>query len=81
MPYITNQQRKDMKAGFQPTTPGQLNYNITMMCQQYLASGGESYQAYNDILGALEGCKLELYRRKVAGYEDKKIVENGEVYV
>jgi len=31
-------------------------------------------------MGALEGAKLELYRRKVAIYEEEKIKENGDVY-
>lgn len=69
-----------MAAGFQPTTAGQLNYLLTQVCQRYMQYH-ESYQSYNDILGALEGCKLELYRRKIAHYEDKKIEENGDVYV
>jgi hypothetical protein len=40
---------------------------------------GENYQHFNDVLGALEGAKLELYRRRIAPYEDTKIVENGDV--
>jgi hypothetical protein len=35
---------------------------------------------YNDVIGALECCKLELYRRMVAPYENTKIKENGDVY-
>lgn len=69
-----------MEAGYRATTAGQLNYQLTTLCQDYLYKN-ESYQSYNDILGALEGCKLELYRRKIANYEDKKIEENGDVYV
>jgi hypothetical protein len=34
---------------------------------------------YNDAIGALEGAKLELYRRYVSAYEDDKIKENGDV--
>jgi len=33
----------------------------------------------NDAIGALEGAKLELYRRVISKYEDKKIMENGDV--
>lgn len=33
-----------------------------------------------DTLGVLRCCQLELYRRMVAPYEDKKIQENGDVY-
>jgi hypothetical protein len=39
-----------------------------------------SYQSINDVLGALEGAKLEFYRRIAAPYEDTKIQENGDVY-
>ena len=38
-----------------------------------------NYQAINDIIGALESAKLEFYRRPVAIYEDKKIIENGDI--
>jgi hypothetical protein len=31
------------------------------------------------VIGALENCKMELYRRKIAPYEDIKIEENGDV--
>ena len=62
-----------------PKTAGELNYVLTQVCLTYL---GETprYQQFNDVLGALEGCKLEMYRRKVAPYEDTKIEENGDVY-
>lgn len=59
--------------------PGELNYLVTLLCLKYLNERGEKYQTYNDILGALEGCKLEMYRRRIAPYEDKKIEENGDV--
>ncbi len=38
------------------------------------------YQTYNDILGALEGAKLELYRRQIGPYEETAIKRNGDVY-
>lgn len=58
---------------------GDINYLVTMLCQYYIQNKGASYQAYNDLLGALEGCKLELYRRQIANYEDSKKNENGDV--
>lgn len=60
--------------------PGNLNYLLTLMCQQYAEYNGHNYQCYNDIVGALECCKLEFYRRAVAPYEDIKANENGDVY-
>jgi len=78
MPYIKREDRTCAK--ILPDTAGELNYAFTEMVITYLRRKGECYQTYNDILGALEGCKMELYRRKVSKYEDKKIVENTDVY-
>ena len=41
---------------------------------------GEKYQIYNDIIGALECCKQEFYRRKIEEYENLKVKENGDVF-
>lgn len=60
-------------------TPGELNYAITEIILDY-ADNHPGYQGINDVLGALEGAKLEFYRRYVAKYEDEKIQENGDVY-
>ena len=79
MPYITKEARKEIKLR-SPETAGELNYLITTLCKDYLLNQGESYQHYNDIIGALEGAKMELYRRKIADYEDLKIKENGDVF-
>jgi hypothetical protein len=38
------------------------------------------YANLNEMIGALECCKLELYRILTAPYEDVKIEENGGVY-
>jgi hypothetical protein len=61
-------------------TPGVLNLQITKLCLEYLETAGKSYWECNDVIGALECCKLEFYRRLVAPYEDIKIKENGDVY-
>ena len=82
MPYIEKSRRKVLDGKLlNMSTAGDLNYCITQLCQTYLELTGERYTTYNDIIGALEGAKLELYRRKVALYEDKKITENGDVYL
>ena len=84
MPYIKDKRRREQLVGSGilaiPKNAGELNYKITMVCKQYLEDKGESYQTYNDILGVLAAVPLELYRRKIAPYEDKKIKENGDVY-
>lgn len=66
-------------------TPGELNFLITKLCLSFLRKHTDTltfakYQDYNDVMGALEGAKLEMYRRAVAPYENKKIDENGDVY-
>lgn len=60
--------------------PGELNYILTVICKKYFENNGGRYQQINDIIGALEGCKLEFYRRLAGPYEDTKIKENGDVY-
>jgi hypothetical protein len=78
MPYIKKEQRtRDTLEA--PGTAGELNYAITDLIQFYWTLH-RNYQGINDIVGALEGAKLEFYRRVVAPYEDIKIKENGDVY-
>jgi hypothetical protein len=81
MPYITKE-RKFALTGYDcdsPETAGELNFILTKIILEYLGDK-PNYQKFNDAIGALEGCKLELYRRRVAGYEDEKIKINGDVY-
>lgn len=56
---------------------GDLNFLITEIL---LATAPKNYSDFNAIVGMLECCKLEFYRRAVAEYEDEKIKENGDVY-
>lgn len=85
MPYVKTQNREELRdltnviKEFNLENPGELNYIVTLLTHQYVRHHGENYQAYNDIVGALEGAKLELYRRKIGPYEDLKIKENGDV--
>ncbi len=80
MPYVEKKLRKGLLMIRIADNAGELNYLITDLLTGYLANKGESYQTYNDIMGALEGAKLEIYRRKIAPYENKKIKKNGDVY-
>lgn len=79
MPYIKESERQRVLR-FGPKTAGELNYMLTEICRVYVETVGSNYQAINDVLGGLEGAKLEFYRRHAAPYEDKKIAENGDVY-
>jgi len=81
MPYIDEVRRvKLLEFKHQPQNAGELNFLITNLITKYIFMKGEKYQHYNDVIGALEGAKLELYRRKIAPYEDIKMKENGDVY-
>lgn len=55
---------------------GDLNYVVTRLIHNLYP---EKYFHYNRALGVLSAIQLELYRRKVAPYEDQKISENGDV--
>ena len=81
MPYIKGHVRSYLLPEYEtyPNGPGELNYQITEIIKDY-ATKNPGYQGINDILGALEGAKLEFYRRVAAPYEDTKIKENGDVY-
>lgn len=79
MPYIKDGRESLAKRAAQAANAGELNFQITILLIEYFKTHGR-YQAINDILGALEGAKLEFYRRVAAPYEDKKILENGDVY-
>lgn len=77
MPYIPERDRQH--ASIHPESAGELNYAITNLTIEFLGKN-PNYQRFNDALGAIEGAKLELYRRRVAPYEDTKIAANGDVY-
>lgn len=84
MPYIEKNSRPrfdEIIEKLEPTTSGELNYIITKIVDDYITYGGKlSYTNVNDVIGVLECAKLELYRRLAAPYEDKKCIENGDVY-
>jgi len=85
MPYIKKDARKFLTPKSAPLNAGELNFAITALCIEYLQARKEHngewrYQELNDVLGALEGAKLEFYRRVAVPYEQKKIRENGDVY-
>lgn len=90
MPYIKRSKREEITNNTDITpelyiqsnridTAGDLNYAFTILAQDYLKRKNLTYQHINDIIGALEGAKLEMYRRIASPYEDKKIEDNGDV--
>lgn len=80
MPYIKQEDRYGLNAATaSPKNAGELNYFIHTVFSHYVADCGESYQTYNDIIGALECAKLELYRRRISKYEEDKAKINGDI--
>ena len=78
MPYITPERREAILAGAKPQDSGELNFAITVVVDSYLKDKGEiRYAHLNEVIGAIDCAKLELYRRVAAPYEDKKIAEHG----
>ena len=63
----------------QTISEGELNFIITRLLHRWIVEKGESYAEYNKLVGVLECAKLELYRKLIANYEDKKCEENGEI--
>ena len=84
MPYIKPEDKPQFEDSIQTLAnklrnPGDINYVITKLVQLYVKNKGLKYENLNQVVGALECCKLELYRRLIGPYEDTKIVENGDV--
>jgi hypothetical protein len=80
MPYILKADRLAVTPqGGVATSAGELNYQFTVLMIAYMKQNN-CYQGINDVLGALDGAKLEFYRRWVAPYEDYKNAVNGDVY-
>lgn len=86
MPYIKPERRPAMDNAECPVTAGELNYILTRDVEAFLEEAtGEvgvpmpTYAMINAAIGALECCKLELYRRLAAPYETVKMHENGDI--
>jgi len=87
MPYVDQKTRAKFKAVQFPfkvsaelnrLSAGEINYIFSWIINRQLDNA--NYARYNEIIGALECCKIELYRRILIPYEDKKKKENGDVY-
>lgn len=88
MPYIKQEDRDFLQpelgelirdiTTYYPSSqqPGVINYVITKILK---STNPQCYNDYNTLIGVLECAKLELHRKMVAPYEDKKEAENGEV--
>ena len=80
MPYIPKKRRKEMKRPVcEIHNAGELNNVLTLMILDYLPAEPR-YQDYNEVMGVLTCMQLEFYRRLVAPYEDRKRIENGDLF-
>lgn len=82
MPYIEKWKRiqldhvidemnyQDIKAD------GDLNYILYAFCKRNITP---SYNEYKNFCGELRQCAAEIERRLLGPYEDKKIIENGDI--
>lgn len=82
MPYIHQEARHtlNVRTDRPIASQGELNYAISQLIRNY-TKGVITYALINDVLGALEGAKLEFYRTQAVPYEDEKRKTNGEVYL
>lgn len=87
MPYIPMDQRIEVDQylvsngiDWTPANAGELNYLVSRFIANYLEKNGLKYANCNEMIGALECAKFELYRVMIGPYEDEKIEENGGVY-
>jgi hypothetical protein len=70
---------EDKMLGVANNIDGEMNYILTRLIDGVYSNFG--YHEYNRAIGIIEGVKLELYRRRIAKYEDTKIKDNGDVYL
>lgn len=92
MPYILNDFRRQLDKEIEAfiakvnlihtqmpaqTRDGLLNYSLTRILNGVYPN--TKYHELNEVIGMLECCKLEYYRKRIAPYEDIKEMENGVV--
>lgn len=75
---IKDKYKNDSLNGYALTLPGYLNYIITKLLKNVYREKMQ-YHSFNEIVGILECCKLEIYRHIIGRYEDSKISQNGDV--
>jgi len=84
MPYISKSERDVldpliMKLGEKIVSDGQLNYVITRLCLRGLSFEYVNYGIYASTIGILETVKMEIYRRCVRPYENRKRRDHSDV--
>lgn len=85
MPYIYDEARQDLEFKREPENVGELTYVIQRSIAHYLlakrADGADLHYAdFAEVLGALEGARVDFERRVLAPYEERKLAEHGDVW-
>jgi hypothetical protein len=84
MPYINQFDRPRYDSAIDELiklidSPGELNYVISRIAKGMISKKGGRYINHNEVIGAIECAKIELYRRLTGPYEDRAIVKNGDI--
>lgn len=95
MPYINEEARMELDSCIENMVSCLTSDNMNISNEEFLSIAGEinyafsrtlsgcmkdvSYGKIAIITGVLENIKQEFYRRIASPYEDKKIVENGDI--
>ena len=90
MPYINKQDRTTYEQEIssivnkllkteENAQKGHMNYIFYSIISRIVKERGERYFRWQDAIGTLECCKIEIYRRLISAYEDKAIEKNGDV--
>jgi len=84
MPYIENKNNRrkflddivNLMISLNVKADGDLNYILYSFCKKHVKV---SYNSLKNYCGELRQCATEIERRIIAGYENIKIKENGDV--
>jgi len=84
MPYIKDEQKYEMSDAINDLfmfieSKGDLNYAICELVGRVILSEKISYTNVSEWIDAVHDAECELRRRLLNPYEDKKIVQNGDV--
>jgi len=87
MPYLKKTDRNSIDVDietlgidFAPQNGAELNFIVCTFVDNYIKKHGLSYANVQEMIGALDCAKMEIYRRVAGPYEDKKVEENGDVF-
>jgi hypothetical protein len=84
MPYITKDRRNKFDRELEILasnieTSGELNYCISKLLHLLVKKQSLRYDTINSLMGTLDCVSKEFYRKVAVPYEEKKILENGDL--